>query len=394
MAREENNASVAIAAKRYPASSLWPNWQQSLLLTTAMGDDITAAEAFCRWRESVDLEADFDPGSYRLLPLVYHHMHRLGIQDPLMGRLKGVYRMSWCASQVLFDRARPLVSNLEQRGIATLLLNGVALALSYYRTPAARPVVDIDIAISPRQVSRAMAAIEAFGWHCNANPSADDLKYRHSLQFTGRDGLQLDLQWHFLYEACNDEADAFFWSSAIPLDFGGVPTLQLDPTAMLLHVILHGIRGNGEPPMRWISDASAILKHEGGQFDWERMIAFAQSQRLTSRLGLGLDYLAERHNAPVPGEVLTRLRGIRASLLERIENTVVCHARRRFDANPFAKQWMIVIDFYRCTTSAGPIQFVLGLPHYIRYRWGLERRRDLIAAIPRGLMRRLGKIRS
>jgi hypothetical protein len=371
---------------------LWPNWRQSLLLTAAMGEDAEAADAFCRWREAVDLETNFDPGSYRLLPLVYDRMRRLGIRDSLMGRLKGVYRISWCKNQILFDKVRPLVSDLEQRGIATLLLNGVALALSYYRNPAARPVVDIGIAILSRQVSRAMAAIETFGWHCNVSPSADDLKYRHSVQFADRDGLQLDLQWHFFYEACNDEADAFFWSSAMPLDFGGVPTLQLDPTAMLLHVILHGIHGDCEPPTRWISDATAILKHEGVRFDWERMIAFAQSQRLTYRLGLGLGYLAERHNALVPPEVLTRLRRTRASLLERTENRVVFQGRRRFDANPFVKQWMIVIDFCRCTTAAGPIEFLLGLSQYIRYRWGLERRRDLIAAIPRGLMRRIGKI--
>jgi hypothetical protein len=392
LGRDEDKASAGIAAERYPASKLWPNSQQSLLLTAAIGEDKMAAEAFCRWRESVDLEADSDPGSYRLLPLVYHHMHRLGIQDPLMGRLKGVYRMSWCENQVLFDKVRPLVSDLEQRGITTLLLNGIALAASYYCSFAARPVAAVDIAVPSSQIRRSIEAIEAFGWRASASPSAADVKYRYSMRFTDSSGLELALHWHFLYELCNDDADAFFWSSAIPLDFGGVSTFQLDPTAMLLHLILHGIRGDAEPPSRWISDAFSILKHEGGRLDWGRMIAFAQSQQLTFRLGLGLDYLAERHNAPVPVEVLTRLRRLGASVLERIEYKVVIHARRRSDVNPFATKWMIFIDYCRCTTAAGPIEFFIGLSHYIRYRWGLERRRDLIVVIPRGLMRRIEKI--
>jgi hypothetical protein len=371
---------------------LWPNWQQNLLLTAAMREDAEAAEAFRRWRGTIDLEADFDHDSYRLLPLVYHHMDRLGNRDPLMGRLKGVYRMSWCQNQVLFDKARPLVSDLEQRGIRTLLLKGIALAVSYYRNPAVRPVAAIDIAVSPRQVKGSIAAIEAFGWQRNATPSAEDLRYRHCMQFTDRDGHVLDLHWHFLYEACNDEANAFFWSFAIPLDFGGMPTLQLDPTAMLIHVILHGVRWVADPPHQWIPDALSILRCEGGRFDWERMIAFAQAQRLTYRLGLRLGYLAERHNAPVPREVLTGLRQIGTSLLERIENTVTLHDCRRFSANPFGKQWVIFVDFCRRTTATGPIEFFVGLSHYIRYRWGLERRRDLIVVIPQGLVRCIGKI--
>jgi len=392
LVRDEDSASARIAAKRYPASNLWPNWQQSLLLTAAIGEDNTAAEAFCRWRGTIDIEADFDRSSYRLLPLVYDHMHRLGITDSLMGRLKGVYRMSWYENQILFDKVRPLVSNFEQRGITTLVLKGVALALSYYRNATVRPIVNIDIAVSPRQVRHSIAAIEAFGWQPNISPSDEDFKYRHSMRFTDCNGLELALHWHFLYEAYNDEADAFFWSSAIPLDFGGVPTLQLSAMAMLVHVILHGIRWDVEPPRQWIPDALSILRHDAGRLDWERMIAFAQAQRLTYRLSLGLGYLAEQHNAPVPREVLMRLRQIGTSLLERIENTVALHDPQRFYTSLFGKQWVIFVDFCRCTTATGPIQFVVGLSHYIRYRWGLVRRKELIAAILRGLTRRIGKI--
>jgi hypothetical protein len=393
LVRDEDSANVRIAAKRYPASNLWPNWQQSLLLTAAIGEDKTAAEAFCRWRGTIDIEADFDRGSYRLLPLVYDNMHRLGITDSLMGRLKGAYRMSWYENQILFDKLRPLVSNLEERGIATLVLKGVALVLSYYRNAAVRPIVNIDIAVSPRQVRHSIAAIEGFGWQSNAIPSEEDIKYRHSMRFTDCNGLELALHWHFLYEACSDEADKFFWSSAIPLDVSGVPSLQLSPTAMLVHVILHGIRWDVEPPRQWIPDALSILRHEGGRLDWERMRAFAQAQRLTYRLGLGLGYLAEQHNAPVPREILMRLRQNGTSLLERIENTVALHDPQRFYTSPFGKQWVIFVDFCRCTTATGPIQFIVNLSHYFRYRWGLARRKELIAAILRGLTRRIGKIR-
>jgi hypothetical protein len=161
---------------------------------------------------------------------------------------------------------------------------------------------------------------------------------------------------------------------------------------MLLHVILHGIRWNVEPPTRWIPDALFILRREGSRPDWERVIGFAESQRLTYRLGLGLGYLAERHTAPVPREVLMRLRQTRTSLIESMENTVVLHDRDRLYANHFAKQWVIFVDFCRCTTAAGPIEFIVGLSHYMRYRWRLRGRMELVTTLFRGLTRRIAKI--
>ncbi|HUZ71434.1 MAG TPA: nucleotidyltransferase family protein [Stellaceae bacterium] len=392
MDRGDGNASAGAASKRGPASYLWPSCQQTLLLIAATSEGTDAVTCFRKWRHSVDLDADFDRGTYRLLPLVYDNIRRLGVQDPLMGRLKGVYRMSWYENHVLFDKVRPIVSHLEENGVRTLLLKGVPLVLTYYRNPAVRPMADVDIVVPPAQVRRAIAAIEALGWRRNESASDDDLKYRHSMQFTDRKDLQFDLHWHFLYEACNGDADEFFWASALPLDFGGVPTLQLDAEAMLIHVVLHGIRWNAEPPIRWIPDALSILRREACRFDWERVIAFAAAQRLTHRLGLGLHYLADRHGAPIPPKVLSCLQRARVTLLERIENTVVLRDRERIYANPLGKQWVIFVEYCRWTAATGPIDFVVGLSHYVRYRWKLKGRMELVPTIFRGLRRRFAKM--
>jgi len=382
---------ASTVSKRDLGSNLWPNDQQSLLLQAAVGEKEDAVESFHRWRQNVDLDADFDHGTYRLLPLVYDNIRRLGVQDPLMGRLKGVYRMTWYENHVLFDKVRPLVSHLEENGIRTLLLKGVPLVLSYYGNAAVRPMADIDIVVPQTQIRRAIGAIEAFGWQRNERASDEDLKYRRTVFFTDRNGVECDLHWHLLYEACNDDADAFFWSSAVPLDFDGVRTSQLDPAAMLIQVILHGIRWNAEPPTRWIPDALSILRRDDTPLDWERVIGFAVSQRLTHRLALGLQYLNDHHGAPVPRAVLSRLRSTRVSLLERIENTVVMHDRERIYANFFGKQWVIFVDFCRLTAATGPIDFSIGLSHYLRYRWELKGRMEFIPAILRGLKQRVVK---
>ena len=372
---------------------LWPTRHQELLLSAATGKGQDAVDAFAAWRQSVDIEAEFDHGTFRLLPLVYDNLRRLGVRDPFMGRLKGVYRMSWYETHRLFDRARSLIAALEADGVRTLLLKGAPLVLSYYRNAAVRPMADIDVVVAPRQIARAIACVERLGLRRVQSFADDDLKYRHAVLFSNGEGLDVDLHWHFLYETCNDEADGFFWSEARSLDFAGVPTLQLDAAGMLVHTIVHGIRWNAEPPTRWIPDTLAILRQDLAPRDWERVVGFAASQKLTCRLALGLRYLVARHGAPVPPEVLARLEAAGVSLLERIENTVVLRDRERIYRNPIGKQWVIFADFCRwhAATGRGPIDFLVGLSHYVRYRWGLKGRMEVIPTILRGLGRRAGK---
>jgi hypothetical protein len=377
-----------------PAGLLWPTPEQALILAAAVGPIAGATEAFAAWRRNTDLEAPFGREIFRLLPLVYHRMRGLGLDDPLMGRLKGVYRFEWYRTHALLHCTSPVVAALQAAGVDTLMLKGVPLLFSYYRNHALRPMADIDVLVPPGQVRRAMAVLQAEGWRRLEKASDDDIRYRHSMLHHNAAGDEIDLHWHGLFETCNDAADRAFWEGARPLDFAGVATLQPDPALLLLHLIVHGVRYNPEPPARWIADAITLLQAdgleaEGERLDWARFLGFARSQRLTNRLRLGLEHIARQYAAPVPAEVLRELRRSRTSLVERIENTVVLGDEARLYANVLTKQWVILAEYCRCHQARGPFSFLNGLSHYIRYRWRLRGRREVVANLLRGCVRRL-----
>jgi hypothetical protein len=234
-----------------------------------------------------------------------------------------------------------------------------------------------------------MAVLQAQGWRRLYKASDEDLRFRHSMLHHNAAGDEIDLHWHGLFETCNDAADEAFWGGARPLDFAGVATRQLDPALMLLHIIVHGVRYNLEPPARWIADAITLIQAEGERLDWARFIAFARGQRLTSRLGLGLDHLARQYAAPVPPAVLRDLRSSRTSLIEHIENTVVLGDETRLYSHVLTKQWVILAEYCRCHRARGPFEFLNGLSHYIRYRWRLRGRREVVSNLLRGCARRL-----
>jgi hypothetical protein len=371
-------------------ASLWPNERQALVLRAALGEADEARAAFAALIDSVDLERQdvFEYATFRLLPLLYDRMHRLGVRHPVMARLKGIYRRAWYENHRLFHATAPIVAAIEAAGIETMLLKGAPLLVDYYRNHAVRPMSDIDMVVRPERVDDAVTVLRALGLTRIDTAQDDDLKYRHAMLFRDAAGTEIDLHWHFMFEACNDVADAAFWDGAHPLDFAGVATRQPDPALALVLIVIHGMRFNPMPPVRWIPDALAIIHGAGAELDWQRLTDFAEAQKITYRLNLGLRYLATEWHAPVPDDVFRALTAARVSLRERVENTIVFRDIERLFAHPVTKQWVIFADYCRAAPTRDPLKFVVGLSHYMRYRWRVGSRRDILTQSWRGVANR------
>lgn len=366
---------------------LWPTPGQGMLLDAALAGDDKVVAAYQAWRAAVDIDERFDWGTFRLLPLVYDRLRALGAEDSLMLRLKGVYRMAWVETQALFNAAAPVVAALEGAGVQTMMLKGAPLALGYYRTPAARPMRDIDIVVRREDAARAIAVVKELGWTAAPDVSPDEMTYFHSITFRGPDGREIDLHWHCLYEAMSPDADAWFWDTAEPFDFCGVATRRPAPAPLLTHVMLHGLRSNPEPPIRWIADVMAIIGARGDTLDWDALLAYARTQRITFRLRLGLAFVAQRYGAAVPAEVLTGLRARGQSLAERIENSVFLVDTHR-PGTWLGDRWANVADYGRFFRTRSTLGALWGGLDYLRVGWKLRRRREL----PGEALRRTGRL--
>jgi hypothetical protein len=369
---------------------LWPSAEQLHLLQAALLADDKAILAFCDWRAGIDLDAELGYPVLRLLPLVYHNLLRLGAKDPLMGRLKGVYRRFWCENQQLFFDVLPLVQHLQQGGVDLLLLKGAPLALTYYGNYALRPMSDIDLAVRIGQLPKALALLREIGWDTGPDPSEDDLRYQHAIGCVRNLNQRLDVHFHISRDGLNAAADTWFWEDVETLDFQGVTVWQLAPTALLAHTILHGMRWNEETPIRWIPDALMILRQRGGDVDWQRLFAFADAQRLSQRLALGLGYLSEHFALELPEAVVGRLHNpLRRSWRERIENGVILSERGRWYEHPLTKQWVIFAEYCGLADTDSLLPFLNGYSHYLRYRWRLRGRLEILPTVLAGLWRRL-----
>ena len=288
--------------------SPFPTREQEILLKAVLLDGDEAVKHWKNWSADWDVEGYLDSGSFRLLPLLYRNLSRMKVDDEKMMLLKGIYKQSWCKNMKLFNDSVEFLEILRSNNIPTLLLKGPSLTIQYYRDYGVRPMSDIDVLIPKNNAEDGIRILQEHGWKPEFPEYLEyNLRYGRSMMFYNSEGFEFDLHWYPFFESLINGSDAEFWANAIPLDFNGFGTLALCPTDNLLHTIIHGVKWNPEPPIRWIADAMAILRSEDQSVDWQRFTDMVDKFKVTLKIREAFNYLHQNFNAPIPQSVLSAL---------------------------------------------------------------------------------------
>lgn len=367
-----------------------PNVEQKLLLDCVFGPDSEALERFEEWVAVTDLKDETDWGVFRLLPLVYDRLRDLGVEHPLMGRLKGVYRRSFYENQGNLRLAADVITALDKGGLRPMLLKGAPFCIDYYRTVAVRPMRDVDLVLRPKDIPEAVRLLRAEGWSPlwtgwtgSWSPIAGDYEFCHSITLCDPDGNEMDLHWKCMEETASD----FFWQNAEPIDVLGSQSLKQAPTALIVHTILHGMRSNVEPPVRWIADSLVLLRKRKDDIDWASIVTFAKEKKLAYRLSLGLRYLKSEFGADIPEAPLAALEATPISICEKLENERYLYQAERFLWNPVTRKWRYFLEFTIVARDLGPLSLLTAFPRFLLYVARVERVRDFPGALVRRLVK-------
>lgn len=362
---------------------------QLLLLRTALLPDNGAISAWQQWRSQVNIEIEnVDAGSFRLLPLVYRNLKKLNVNDPLLGRLKGIYRQTWYQNQVQLHEAAAVVRLFQAAGIDAMLLKGAPLTLRYYQDEGVRPMTDVDVLVPTAQRDAAINCLSQAGWQSHWRPTSklteDYLRIKHSWNFTHPNGGEIDLHWHAFIECLGTQADSDFWAWAQPLEFFGVGAKILCPTDQLLHTCVHGMAFNKTPTVHWLADALTIIRVAQPAVDWERLVNQAQQLRLSLILSAALGYLRLLLDAPVPAETLSQLAALPVSRLERLEYQTRVNWFRYMPIT-----WIHYLRYQqqRQSPPSWP-RLLAGFPRYVQLYFGFDDlKQTLTWAVSRGAAR-------
>jgi hypothetical protein len=347
------------------------SWQptplQALLLDAAFGNRARAERAFDDWAAVTGFD-DVDTGSFRLLPLVGHHLEQLGVTNSWSAHLRGILRRSWYENQVMQHATLPAVDALLAAGVDVVVFKGGSLSILAYDNPGVRPMQDLDVLVPEARAADALGVLLAAGWEPDESrlpdPSASlppqFLRFRHSVPLRGPAGFEVDLHWHATYVSCWPGADAALWETTRPLTLQGRCVRALAPEDELIVTCVHGLGWNQVAPIRWIADALTLMHR--APIDWDAVTARASAQRVEPLLALTFELLRTRFDAPVPVAVVTSLRDRRPGYFERhwLDSVIAAHGRRHLAAR--------YGEYLRSAQGdSGLRRWVGGLPQHLVY---------------------------
>lgn len=358
-----NSSSAFLPGYPFPAPC------HELLLKAALLDGDTAVHAFREWKLQVDFEGHMETSVYRTLPLLYLNLLNQQVEDDLMPKLKGIYRKSWMTNHMLFAKAGKILDFFAGNGIPTMILKGIPLTILVYKNHAVRPMADIDLLVPFSLAVPAIDLLRNNGWKLHEPEHLEhSLKYGRSATFSDSESTELDLHWHPVFEMHDSITDNDFWDSAVELSVAGRTTRCFCATDQLFHIIVHGLRYNPEPPVRWIADACTLMRAEKDQISWERLVSFTLRFRVHLQMLEALRYLAGNFRQSIPEKVTDELSKVHSSYSARV---VFMHAMKIGDREPVSfteKLYTIYAGFLRQTDREGFWHQHIAFVKYFRFR--------------------------
>jgi hypothetical protein len=250
------------------------------------------------------------------------------IPDAPREQLRRIAMVAGFRQATLEQRLDDVLEVLGQSNIDVLLLKGSALALSVYKSFAARPMADLDLLVSPERAAQAQSILLSKGWALAAPvpPPAQQALYarHHHLPPLIHGPARIVLELHteplpsghpFRFSA------AELWRTSQPETFRTHSVRVPDLQHQALHLCLHFVWSHSLQFGAWRTLRDLRTLSELPHFDWQQHLQLARDVRAESgcywawRLARGLV------GARVPQELLQDLAPSRSAakldLLER-----------------------------------------------------------------------------
>lgn len=266
------------------------NASNQKLLQAVLLPDSEGLAAFQQWRTSANLDA-LPAEQYPLLPLLHGRLTTWQVEDPWLGRIKGIYRRTWYANQLALNTLAELLAALAAAGIPAVIGGGAALALTCYPEPAARPIYNPEVFVSENNRQRAKACLAEL-------PQKNTQEAKTSMPVVCLQPFS--------------KTDGRFWTQTRPLTVNNKPGQIPGPAASLLLAC----QGLYRSDLLARVDAALIIRT--GQVDWDSFSQMAIAFRQELPVLEVLPELPETTGTAIPLACLVALRSQQPDPMARL----------------------------------------------------------------------------
>lgn len=254
--------------------------QHRLLLVAALAESDDARVAWARWRERVVFD-DIDATSARLLALLARRPDVIDADDPVHGRVLGIYRRAWVGNERSMAAASVACDALASAGVDVLHVEACTLA-SMLDDHGTRPLYDVDVCVRRRSMRTALGVLASLGWTAEHRTlRARRQRWPHRLE---RDGARLRV----LDDAPWPGADLGVWDRSRSGSVPGIRFLSAPDAAV--HAAIRSIQPWQPAGGYWLVDLVRIADSMGsrsvaGLLDDHDVVRCAESHGALDVLG-------------------------------------------------------------------------------------------------------------
>lgn len=297
-----------------------PSDERALLMAATQSRDVARA-AWEQWKGISRLET-VGPRSQAIFGQVYANV--VGdLEGPETMLLRGVYKRTWYANQVLLGRVQPLVGRLTREGASPILLNDAALALAYYTDLGHRTIDCLDVLVPAASWRGSLAAATDEGWRFDENLSFGCPGSLSIATFAGRQEGTLRI-WADLFAARpQHDTEARLWRAARSLEVNGQTFHVLGAEEQLLSTSADAFRKR-EVPLSRYADAALVAHAITSEHDWARVVWKAQRYEHILPLRSMLRFLERNVSIALPAWLLPELRRLPISHGELLQYRPAC----------------------------------------------------------------------
>lgn len=274
--------------------------EHKLLLEAALLKGKKSENAFVHWQAVIDFEA-LDYFSYQLLPKLYLNLGTQAGKNELMPRIKGIYRKTWLANQLLKRELSKLFSYFKELGLSGIV-SGAALGLWEIYDEGIYTTNEFSVLMSTADFSRAAEIFEkenqfSVGTDFRAEPAGNK-----SLILCGKGDIKIHLQpsSQMAFKRIWDAGRS--WQAASD----NSPIKMLSFEDQLLELCKKDFLPLRTKTGLWAMGTSALTGSET-PLRWQKVIEEAARQEIGTALAEMLSISAHDFAAQIPEAVIEKL---------------------------------------------------------------------------------------
>ena len=254
--------------------------------------------------------------SLGVAPLVYHEIRNNKLDTFLPTRATELLRSAFvhgAAHGIRLSRAlASILSALATRGIPCIVLKGAYLAHKVYENRVLRPMSDIDLLVSQRDLASAATVLQDLGYYPREQYTIQKTcqLLQHLPVFFNGSGDCVELHWHIQPPGHSDLLDLRgLWTRAQPFLLCDSEALALSHEDLLVHLSLHlAYHEFSACVLRTLCDICEICKSQSPAVNWAQLIQIANDSGTASRVSLVLTLARDVLKAEIPDSALAGLK--------------------------------------------------------------------------------------